>query len=473
MPRNTDQSSRLLALPRRGTYWLAALTFTALAIYGSLVPLQYEPLTWTDAVERFRQTPYLQLGVGSRADWVSNILLFVPLSYLWTGALTVDTRSPSWRWTACLVVVVAASCLSVALEFTQLWFPPRTVSQNDIIAETLGAIAGGVLWLATGQAATEWIRRYTSAARARQQMDWLLEAYLVGFVIYSVLPLDLTISSGDLLSKFREGKVTIVPFSDVDSSWVDLYGLFRDIAVFIPIGLLLATWRVPAGRAVRSPAMTALYGTVLAVAIEFAQLLVLSRFTSSTDCVLGAIGTTIGGAMMSRWHRNRHPGSAVAPPSLAFRRFLFLMGTAIVWAVIIAAIACAPFEVSGTREEWRARYEGFWTVPFASLYYGSEYNAVSEVLRKTLMFAVFGGLCARALTVLSLPARVRWLLLGVALAAAAGLAGAIELGQVFMPPHVPDVTDVILEAAGALIGMVIVLRVTLRPSSTPSPPVRR
>jgi VanZ family protein len=472
---NTDQSSRISTRPGRGTFALAALAFTALAIYGSLVPLRYEPLSWNDAIARFRQIPYLQLDAGSRADWVSNILLFVPLGYLVAGALSVDTRSRAWRALACMVVVIAASLLSIALEFTQLWFPDRTVSQNDIIAETWGAIGGALLWFVTGQATTAWIRRYTAAARSRQQRDWLLEAYFAGFVVYAVLPLDLTISSGELLGKFREGKVTIVPFADVNASWESLYGLVRDVAVFVPIGMLIATWRAPAGRAVRPVAVTALIGAVVAVAIEFAQLLVLSRFTSSTDCILGTIGTAIGGGLMARWHRRRQPAGAVVAPNVAFRQFLVWIGAAAICAVVIAVIACAPFEVSGTRDEWRARYEGFWAVPFANLSRGSEYNAVSDILRKTLLFGLFGGCCARALTALALPSRVRWLLAGGALVAAAGLAGAIELAQVFLPPHVPDVTDVILGAVGALAGMLVVLRMTAgaKASSTLSPPARR
>ena len=111
---------------------------------------------------------------------------------------------------------------------------------------------------------------------------------------------------------------------------------------------------------------------------------------------------------------------------------------------------------------WRARYAGFWTVPFASLYHGSEYNAVSEVLRKTIMFGVFATLCTRAVLALSLPATIRRLFLVVVVLIAAGLAGAIELAQVFLPPHVPDITDVILAAIGAIVGMTIVMRLTGR-----------
>jgi len=444
--------------PSRGSYLFAALGCTAIVIYGSLVPLHYVPLSWAEAMARFRHVPYLEIGLHHRADWVSNILLFIPLTYLWTGVLTLNRRSRGWRWIAGVSVVSAAAVMSVALEFTQVWFPPRTVSQNDIIAETLGAVVGTLLWLGTGQATAEWLGRYSRHAHARRQIDWLLEAYFVAFLIYAVLPLDLTISAGELWAKFRDGHVTIVPFTDVGLSWEDLYGVVRDVVVFIPIGMLLATWRMPADRPVRTIGLTMLLGAAVAVAVESAQLLVLSRFTSSTDCVLGVLGAAIGGESMLRWHRFRQPGMNVDATSASLRRTLWWFGLVAAYILVLVVVFCGPFDVSGTREEWHARYEQFWAVPFANLYHGSEYNAVSDILRKLMMFGGLGALSAITVGTIPSPRAVRWLFLGVALGGAAGVAGGIEIAQVFLPPHVPDITDVIVETAGAAIGMLVVLR---------------
>ena len=140
---------------------------TAVAVYGSLVPLHFQPLGWREAWSQFQRIPFLTLDVGARADWVANILLFVPIGFLAMGVLTVDRRNVLWKMLSVVGVVVPCVVLSVGVEFTQLWFPPRTVSQNDIVAESLGAVAGSLLWLAVGQIFTDWIRSYAKTHGAQ------------------------------------------------------------------------------------------------------------------------------------------------------------------------------------------------------------------------------------------------------------------------------------------------------------------
>ena len=52
--------------------WLLLL-YLSFVVYGSLVPLQYVDRPWDDAVQAFRNIPFLTLGIDSRADWVANV----------------------------------------------------------------------------------------------------------------------------------------------------------------------------------------------------------------------------------------------------------------------------------------------------------------------------------------------------------------------------------------------------------------
>src|SRR6478672_9322820 len=93
--------------PRRSHLWGFALAWTAFAVYGSLVPLTYQAVALDDAIERFSHLPPLWFGIGTRADWVANILLFIPLTFLWLGALACDRKRPAQAAAAALVVPAA------------------------------------------------------------------------------------------------------------------------------------------------------------------------------------------------------------------------------------------------------------------------------------------------------------------------------------------------------------------------------
>ena len=94
----------------------------------------------------------------------------------------------------------------MTLEFSQIWFPPRTVSQNDVLAETLGGIWGVMLWLTLGGTLTAWLRNYPRRAPRSSWLQWLLQAYFLGLLIHSLLPLDLTLSPVEwLASTVRAG----------------------------------------------------------------------------------------------------------------------------------------------------------------------------------------------------------------------------------------------------------------------------
>lgn len=447
--------------PRRSHYLGLAVFLTVMAIYGSLVPLQYTPLDLHQAIERFRTMPYLRLGIGSRADWVSNILLFIPISYCWLGTLLLDRRRVGPALWAIPLVIGLSAGLSTALEFTQLWFPPRTVSLNDIVAETIGAGLGAGLWLAIGQSVTDWARSHASAPRPKQYLDWLLEIYCVGLLIYAVLPLDLTISVTELVHKYRQGRIVLMPLADFDGGLEALYGLVRDVLVFVPVGMWVATWRTPPWRPVRSLGRSVLWGGLAVLGIELAQLVVYSRFTSTTDVVTGTCGVWIGAVLMRRWRGREQETSGPPGMAAAGSRTWCWLALAGIYVLVLAVIFCAPFEPLADVRQIKARYLGFFRVPFAALYYGSEFNAVSQVLKKTMLFAPLGSFFALAVRPLRVPRTIRRILLLALWLVASGVALGIELAQVWLPPHVPDFTDVLLCAAGAALGMYVTWRLTV------------
>ena len=171
----------------RRTFGLATLGFVAFVLYGSLVPFHYEPLSWEETWTRWQEVWTRPLGVDSRTDFATNVILFIPLSFLLVGTFAANHG----RKVAVLAAVFAIPCcgaVSAAIEFTQLWFPQRCSSMNDVLAETIGAVIGSLLWVATGRRITDYVESIWIASGPNNLAVRLLPAYLFFLVLIHVMP---------------------------------------------------------------------------------------------------------------------------------------------------------------------------------------------------------------------------------------------------------------------------------------------
>jgi hypothetical protein len=70
----------------------------------------------------------------ARADWLQNVLLFLPLGWL--------LRRRGWSW---LRVFAAAFALSLAIESVQIFIPTRHCQATDVVLNACGGLIGGLL----------------------------------------------------------------------------------------------------------------------------------------------------------------------------------------------------------------------------------------------------------------------------------------------------------------------------------------
>lgn len=440
----------------RALLWLVALAYTVFVLYGSLVPLKFHVLPWDVAVARFGAIPFLKLGIGSRADWVANLLLFIPLTYLWMGAMTAGggrLRSLA----ATLALVPAATALSVGIEFTQLFFPPRTVSQNDIFAETLGGLIGVLAWWGTGGRFTAWLQSWRhnhARAALAERLAW---TYLAGIVFYNVLPLDLTISLVEIFHKWRSGMVNLVPFGDLPHDPATaLYDIVTDALIWTPLALL---WRLDGTRgAWRAWGIT----VAAATGLEVMQLFVYSRVSDVTDILTAAVGAALGSLAGGYLVRREAPASKPLPWG-TWLPFALAAG----WMATLLFVFWFPFDFRTDGAFIKGRLDFVQRVPFEVYYFGTEFRAITEVLRKTLFFAPLGGLLAWG--VARQPWRRRGPLFAAAMLTLAGMPALIELGQVMLPEKIADTTDWFLAWMGGLAGYGVVRRILRAPRYEAAP----
>ena len=419
-------------------------------IYGSLVPLHYVAIPFEQALDRFLQMPFLDLGIASRADWVANLLLFIPLSFLW-GQLALPQRSASTRHLLRLIIVAACFALACGIEFTQTFFPQRTVSQNDILAESLGAVIGLILQATHGNSLHKFLAAFWRKESQGSRIQRLLHAYLVGLLIFNVLPLDLTLSPVELYHKWMEGRVVLVPFGGhYESLSGALYETFTDLILWIPAGIL---WTLAPHAQIRQAVIKGFGASLL---IELAQCFVYSRVTDVTDILLAVVGCLLGGLI------GRHFQSGKARTGGSQPGYYGLLW--VVWVIATLGIFWFPFDFQVDRSKLADAFQNLLRVPFVTYYYGTEFHATNELLRKIGLFLPGGILWALAAGAGNTARwrRTYWsgsLMMGA-------LALTLEIGQTYLPGKTADITDALLEWIGCLLGLSIAR--WIRPTSAQS-----
>ena len=419
----------------------ALLAYLVFVVYGSLVPLNFQPLALCEAWVRFQQAPLLQLGMASRADLVANLLLFIPLAWLMRESLATK-RPPGLLLTAALWLLCV--CLAIAIEFTQEFFPGRTVSLNDPLAESAGAALGLLLHHFRGPSVHRWLAGWWLAEQAQPFARRLLHGYLVLLLVFALMPLDLSFNPADLYQKFKQGRLHLLPLADLPADPAQAaYDLLTDVLVWLPVGLL---WRIDG----RLPLQVLLRGWMLAALLELLQLFVFTRVTSLTDVLSGGLGCWIGALCLPAvWRAAPDETAGMAAGTQSALR----SGWIIAWAVAVPALFWYPYQADWSGAFLAERWQQAFRVPFATYYMGSEYHALNELLRKLLVFLP-GGLLWAYWTAAA-PAWRQPALHRTGAVGALVMAMLVETGQLVLPGKVADLTDLALETAGALVGLAL------------------
>jgi VanZ family protein len=429
-------------VPTAGTFAGLAVAAAAFTAYGSLVPFHFRPRPWDEVLGAWQWVLVNRWAIDSRSDWAANVLLGMPLGFCLLGALRVDR--PGARAAARTALAVWPVCVlfAAAVEFAQLYFPGRTSSLSDVVAQGLGSAAGMLGWVLAGPRLTRWARTVWAGPRLGGTAGRVLVAYVGLLALVQLLPLDLSPRPADLYRKFRD-QVTLVPFGELGqprapsagprwAGWVEL------AALYFPVGLL-AAGRDPA----RVTALRVLaLGLLLALVLESLQLVVASRSPGVTDVLVG------GAAVLAGWVVGRRlpvNGRGIGPETA--------LVLAQAWAAVVLLIGWVPFDFDGSLGGPRLR-ELNW-VPFALAYEKNYLSSLEEVLAKVLLFAPLGAVAA---AVGERPARWRWRAVAAATLGAA-VAAVVEAGQLYLPTRHPSPTDLLLGAAGGWAGAAVALRI--------------
>jgi glycopeptide antibiotics resistance protein len=372
-------------------------------------------------------------------DFSTNVLLFFPTSFAWMGTLLARRQTRASLLTAAAMVLGLCMATGLFVELGQVWFADRVPSSYDLLAHLIGSLAGIAAWSWFGPDIAAWVQRFRSDTSPAGRLDGMLTLYLAGLVVYSVLPLDLTLHPVELLQKYRRGRIEPIPFTRWSFSFVYLSGLVLDTALYVPVGAWCRR-RFGGG----TPWwQSVLIGGWIVAGIECLQLLVMSRFTDATDVVTGTAGVAIGVRLADHFTASRVSMQARAA------RAPWLTLT-VVYAMLLVVYFGWPLVPTADGDLIRRRLgQLVLGVPFGSLNSPSRLSTVSHFLEKLLLFAPLGALAACSGMSLRLSS---WWLRAVAVTSGAVIGLGIEVLQTLLPDRTPDLGDALLCALGSFLG---------------------
>ncbi|GAB4274199.1 MAG: hypothetical protein Kow0065_22680 [Methylomicrobium sp.] len=413
---------------------LGAFLYTLFVVYGSLVPLDFRPMPFDDALERFKHIRYLNLGIASRADWVANILLYMPLAYLWSGGLAERQQSAS-RYVIALSVLLLCWLLAVSVEFTQQFFPPRTVSINDLIAEAIGSTLGVSIWLFSG----DYFRRlYRHLAFGNLlSINAAIILYVAVYLALSFFPFDFVVSRQEFDAKLAAGNHDL--WLSVEKCQADgvrcIAKLGAEVVVLIPLGILICLLPYITHRRT----LCLLAGFFIGSIVEAGQLFLASGVAQGVSVLTRMTGMGLG-AVVYRFFA-KHEKSAwidwIKPVVLTVLPLHL-------WLVVA---------LNGwTSNRWLnlsqalEKLTSIEFLPFYYFYYTTESQAMVSLLSNIAMYVPIGVAFWLFEFADSVRRRFHWAWVGFV---AASMAVIVETGKLFLADKHPDPTDVLIAFAAA------------------------
>lgn len=416
----------------RIAFLYATLAYIGFIIYGSLVPFEIRHKTLTEAWQLFQHIPYLRLGIVSRADWIANIVLYVPYSFFACVWLMVDNQLSRANYLRIFLVLVGGVSLAVGVEFTQIWFAPRTVSLNDIIAEIIGTIIGIVLWETPGPRLLDLGKKIVTGGPAAVQA--VTTFYVLGYVAFSLFPYDFIVSGKELAWKLGTGRAHLI-WTACGGTFVCLAKLVAEMLAVMPLGMLVGMLFPEDRRRVRRLALYV--GLGLGVFVEICQFFLASGVSQGISVLTRGAGVMLGVIVYQgmSWQR--------------FERFAPLFRPMIMIGAIPYGLALIVLNGWFTGH-WLglqgalARLAQVHFLPFYYHYYSAEAVALVSVIHQVGMYLPVGLACwawSWDRVDAGIPRRA-WMAAGIA----AAVAMIVWAGKLFVPAKHPDPTDVLIAA---------------------------
>lgn len=416
-----------------------SFAYALFIIYGSLVPLDYRAIPFADALLSFQAIPYLDLGAASRADWIANILLYIPLTFSLAAAITNKAKPFAFTLFISTLILACSIFLAVSIEFYQQYFPPRTVSQNDLIAESLGSIIGLVLWLSYEKHLTKLYQHILHGGKNALLASAVL--YALAYLALSFFPYDFVTSAHELHDKLNKGNDAFFISNSCGDFIQCSSKLTTEIILALPLGIFFSVflkWHPKRLTAV------IIIGFLLGLVIEGIQLFVISGIAQGISIMTRIIGMILGEKIYSRAKQLQDPFAFLNAVNL--KKYLLILS--LPYLVILASLNGWSLSENTHNPDISGSFNNINWLPFYYHYYTTEAVALTSLLSIFAMYFPI-GIALWLWKFNKNPSRTYNLHAGLY---ASCLCLLMESGKLFFILKHPDPTNLIISFVSAALG---------------------
>lgn len=408
------------------------LMYAVLIAYASTIVgpggLNYVPLDQDTAWQKYLAGAFVWIDNGSdqRADWMGNLCMLIPFGFLATACLS--PRRGAGFLTVLAAILLGASFVLV-VKYAQIYFPPRTVTLNYVVAQISGAVIGiGAFTASQSQIVRLAWRR---AGGGRETLRSILILYAAALFFFMLMPLDFALSLDDLSARAEDVPKFLFTMPAAERPRVVQVSILAASTLgMVPFGFLMVL--APRGRnRMMGPAMAR--GLIWVVGIFLLSCLLLSGVPTIATLVTRIVGLAIGIRIMP-WAIRKDPDRLRAWIArwslLAIPPYLVLL----IFTNGLASSDWLSFD-----DAYHAIY-GRGVLPLFNYYIVSKAQAAKNIVAHAIMFVPVGFL-----------AWARGWRAGAAFIAAIMLSAVVEGARFFRPTMQGDINDIAVAGLAALL----------------------
>jgi VanZ family protein len=410
--------------------------YAVVVLFATLTGLALDPDPG-DAAQRLARAMHPTVTARDVVDGVRNLLLFAGL-----GATWVATSPPGRWWRAALPATLAGALLSACVEGAQLFSPVRVASLLDVATNGAGALAGA---LATGVVMTA----FTARRGARSYLGIPAFAFGAAYAGAVLCEAFSPLFRGAAVPNAWGGPGRRFAVALAASRTMPLDVPLLDVALFAPAGALVVASLAELGFGLGAAAgWTVTMGAALVGLVELARGLSGQRMETGAFAA-HVVGLAIGALLAWR---------LLPAATRRLRGAARVRALGAVYLLVLALWAWRPFRLDLSGPTLTAEFAAEHFIPLYALGARGDLFSAADVATQFLLYFPLGALAA----VWPLARRGAWR--GPVPAIVAALV--LETAQLVVAERFFDVTDWLVQGAGALVGWSVAWRAGFRPRGT-------